>query len=289
MSGQTILISGAGIAGCTLAYWLRERGFTPLLIEQAPHFRQGGYMIDFWGIGFDVAERMRLIPALRTKSYFMNEVEFVGEDDTQRSTFGGEAFERVLGDRFFSIRRDDLANTLYSSIQNDVETLFGTTISTLNQDAERVEVTFNSGESRVVDLVIGADGLGSGVRKQVFGPRNEFENYLHCYAASFATEGFRNARSIPMSASRRRAGKLAGIRCVTTGRPFSSYSRRKSNRRSWRMTLRPRNRLCARRFRTSHGSSGLKSKSVSIDAPISILMLSARSRSQAGLKAESLW
>jgi 2-polyprenyl-6-methoxyphenol hydroxylase-like FAD-dependent oxidoreductase len=59
---KSVLISGAGIAGPALAYWLRHRGFEPVLIEQAAHFRKGGYMIDFWGIGFDVAERMNLIP-----------------------------------------------------------------------------------------------------------------------------------------------------------------------------------------------------------------------------------
>src|SRR5262249_8605585 len=74
---KSVLISGAGIAGPALAYWLQHRGFEPLLIEQAAHFRKGGYMIDFWGIGFEVAERMNLIPHLRDIGYLVDRVKFV--------------------------------------------------------------------------------------------------------------------------------------------------------------------------------------------------------------------
>ena len=51
MANERILISGAGIAGPTLAYWLKAAGFVPTLIERAPHLRTGGYVIDFWGPG----------------------------------------------------------------------------------------------------------------------------------------------------------------------------------------------------------------------------------------------
>ncbi len=61
---KTVLISGAGIAGPTLAYWLLRHGFEPTLVERAPQLRQGGYMIDFWGVGFNEAEHMGLVLAL---------------------------------------------------------------------------------------------------------------------------------------------------------------------------------------------------------------------------------
>jgi 2-polyprenyl-6-methoxyphenol hydroxylase-like FAD-dependent oxidoreductase len=60
MSYDTVLISGVGIAGPTLAFWLRRGGFEPLLLECAPGLRSGGYVIDFWGLGYDIAERMDL-------------------------------------------------------------------------------------------------------------------------------------------------------------------------------------------------------------------------------------
>ncbi|MGH6989661.1 MAG: NAD(P)-binding protein, partial [Stellaceae bacterium] len=69
MANQTVLISGAGIAGPTLAYWLAEYGFAPTLIERAPRLRAGGYVIDFWGLGYDVAEKMGLVPALEREGY----------------------------------------------------------------------------------------------------------------------------------------------------------------------------------------------------------------------------
>src|SRR5262249_1340049 len=58
MNHKTILISGAGIAGPTLAFWLKAAGFEPTLIERAPALRTGGYVIDFWGLGFGSAGRM---------------------------------------------------------------------------------------------------------------------------------------------------------------------------------------------------------------------------------------
>ena len=64
-----VAISGAGIAGPTLAFWLLEAGHQPTLIEAAPRLRTGGYMIDFWGLGFSVAERMGLADDVRLAGY----------------------------------------------------------------------------------------------------------------------------------------------------------------------------------------------------------------------------
>ena len=190
MSRQIILISGAGIAGPTIAYWLRKRGFTPVLVERAKQFRTGGYMIDFWAVGFDVAERMGLIPVLRRAGYFINRVEFLAADGAKRSEIGGNLFARVLGERFLSIPRGDLAEAIYSTIANDVETIFDDSITAIREEAEGVEVTFEHGRPRTFDLVIGADGLHSAVRAAVFGPREQFDRYLGYYAASFVTSGY---------------------------------------------------------------------------------------------------
>lgn len=75
-----VLISGAGIAGPTLAYWLHRYGIKPTIVEKAPAFRTGGYVIDFWGVGFDVAERMGLLPDIRREGYMVREVRVVGRD-----------------------------------------------------------------------------------------------------------------------------------------------------------------------------------------------------------------
>jgi NADPH-dependent 2,4-dienoyl-CoA reductase/sulfur reductase-like enzyme len=106
---RSVLISGAGIAGPTLAYWLLRAGFVPTLIETAPRFREGGYMIDFWSVGSDVAEKMNLLPRLREIGYHLNRIKFVDEAGRTRSELGGRVFRDALGERFISLQRGDLA------------------------------------------------------------------------------------------------------------------------------------------------------------------------------------
>ncbi len=190
MSRPTILVSGAGIAGPTLAYWLLRRGFAPILIERGPHLRESGYVIDFWGVGFDVAERMDLIPALREAGEIIERIVFVSEEGKLRSELGGNLLARSLGDRFLSIQRGDLASAIYRTIEYDGEMIFGDSIAGLSAGAEGVEVTFDRGSPRSFDLVIGADGLHSVVRTALFGPREKFERYLGYYAASFLASGY---------------------------------------------------------------------------------------------------
>src|SRR5215469_15025291 len=94
MNSKTVLISGAGIAGPTLAFWLTRAGFRPTLIEHAQALRIGGYVVDFWGLGYDVAERMRLADDIERVGYHMREVRIVGDRAQRVAGFG----TRVLGD-----------------------------------------------------------------------------------------------------------------------------------------------------------------------------------------------
>ena len=188
--GKSVLISGAGIVGSTLARWLLARGFTPALVEQAPQFRTGGYIIDFWGVGFDVAERMGLIPALRAAGYVNDRIVFVRADGSVRSCFGGAALRRALGDRFLSIRRGDLALEIWRGLAERAEVIFGDSIASLDETPDGVDVTFESGRRRSFELVVGADGLRSVVRRHAFGDTPDAEQYLGYCAAAFATGGY---------------------------------------------------------------------------------------------------
>jgi 2-polyprenyl-6-methoxyphenol hydroxylase-like FAD-dependent oxidoreductase len=185
-----VLISGAGIAGPTLAYWLAHYGFQPTLVESAAHLRTGGYVIDFWGAGFEIAARMGLVPEIMRKGYQVREVRVVDAAGKRIAAFSTESFARLAQGRFTSIPRGDLASSIYSTIGSRVETIFADSIDAIETAGDAVRVTFRSGGCREFDLVVGADGLHSRVRQLVFGPESRYERYLGYKAAAFETAGY---------------------------------------------------------------------------------------------------
>lgn len=186
-----ILISGAGIAGPTLAFWLLHYGLEPTIVEKAPQLRIGGYIIDFWGLGFEIADRMGLLPEVRRRGYVAREVRIVNASGTRVSGFSVESLSRVVEGRYISLARSDLAAAIYHAIEGKVETLFNDSVTQIEQTAHGVHVRFETGMARDFDLVIGADGLHSRVRELVFGPQNQFEKYLGYKVAAFEVEGYR--------------------------------------------------------------------------------------------------
>lgn len=151
-----IAIVGAGIAGPTLAYWLWRYGHEPTLIEKAPRLRTGGYVVDFWGGGYAVAERMGLADELQAAGYVVQEVRLVNENSRRLGGFSTESFRRNLDGRFVTVSRGDLAAAIYGLIDHHVETLFGESVSAVTQHDSGVRVTLESGQSRQFDLLVGA-------------------------------------------------------------------------------------------------------------------------------------
>jgi 2-polyprenyl-6-methoxyphenol hydroxylase-like FAD-dependent oxidoreductase len=186
-----IVINGVGIAGPTLAYWLRKAGHEVLLVEAAPRLRSGGYVIDFWGVGYDVAESMGLLPAIRGLGYQVQEVRFVDRQGRTRGGFSTDVFSRLTNGRFTSLRRSDLAATIYGALEGTVETIFGDSVARVEEEGRCVRVSFNHTPPREADLVIGADGLHSRVRRLAFGPQAGFETALGYHVAAFEVEGYR--------------------------------------------------------------------------------------------------
>jgi 2-polyprenyl-6-methoxyphenol hydroxylase-like FAD-dependent oxidoreductase len=185
-----VLISGAGIAGPALAYWLLQSGFEPILVERAPEFRVGGYIIDFWGIGFDVAERMDLIPCLKERAYQIEAVRFVNGHGRTVSGFRWDAMQSLLPGRFFSILRGDLSTMIFEKVRDRIDVWFGNSIRTIAQDNSGVRVTMENGKRGRFDLLVGADGLHSGVRKIIFGEEVQFRKHLGYWIASFTAKGY---------------------------------------------------------------------------------------------------
>ena len=185
MDNRNILISGAGIAGVTLAYWLKKFGFNPTIVEHAPKLREGGYAIDFWGAGFDVAERMGILPELSKTDLKISEVTIVNEKGKRKCGINYLKLKKLMNGRAFTLLRSDLSKIIYYHLEKDVEIIFGDSIANIEQFPTSITVTFRSGKIRDFDLVIGADGLHSIVRDLVFGHESQFEKFFGYYTSSY--------------------------------------------------------------------------------------------------------
>lgn len=209
MNAETILISGMGIAGPTAAFWLRAAGFKPTLVERAPALRTSGYVIDFWGLGYDIAERMGLAAQLDRIGYHMREMRIVDDRGARIAGFGTGVFRELTGGRYVTIGRSDLSRLLVGRIADTTEIIFDDEIAALRQDADCVEVDFRRGPQRRFDLVIGADGLHSNVRRLVFGPEQKFERHLGYMVAAFELRSYR-PRNVDVYVVYSKPGRMLG-------------------------------------------------------------------------------
>src|SRR6516165_680496 len=150
------IVNGVGIAGPTLAYWLRQAGHEVLLVESAPQLRSGGYVIDFGLVGYDVAEKMGLIPRLRELGYQVKEMRFVDRHGRKRAGMSTDVTHRLVHGRYTSLRRSDLAATIYGALDGAVETIFGDSVARIEEEGHCVRVSFDRAQPREADLVIGA-------------------------------------------------------------------------------------------------------------------------------------
>jgi 2-polyprenyl-6-methoxyphenol hydroxylase-like FAD-dependent oxidoreductase len=190
MKQATVLISGGGIAGPTLAFWLKAAGFAPTLVERATALRTGGYVIDFWGLGYEIATRMGLAADLDRVGYHLREMRIVDDRGERVAGFGAKVFGELTGGRYVTLGRSDLSRLLFDKIK-DTAIIFGDEIVGLEQHADGVQVRLKQAGERWFDLVIGADGLHSNVRRLVFGPQDRFERQLGYRVAAFEARGYR--------------------------------------------------------------------------------------------------
>ncbi len=186
-----VIINGAGIAGPTLAYWLRIGGHEVTLVESAPQLRTGGYIIDFGLVGYDIAEKMGLIPRLRELGYQVKEMRLVDRQGRTIASNVTDSFDRLTHGRYISLQRSDLAVTIYGTLDGAVETIFGDSVASIEETRQGVRVGFDHAPPREADLVIGADGLHLRVRQLVFGPDAGSEVSLGYHVAAFEVEGYR--------------------------------------------------------------------------------------------------
>jgi 2-polyprenyl-6-methoxyphenol hydroxylase-like FAD-dependent oxidoreductase len=184
-----IAINGIGVAGPTLAYWLRQAGHDPVLFEKAPALRSGGYMIDFWGLGYEIAERMGILPILRERCYLMERMSIVDARGREQTALDLSLLRERLQGRFISLARSDLSLALFGACEG-IEARFGLSIAELEPRAGGVLARLSDGREELFDLVVGADGLHSRIREIAFGPEARFEKPLDCHVAAFRLAGY---------------------------------------------------------------------------------------------------
>lgn len=176
-----ILISGASISGPVLAYWLARNGWDVTVVERAPQLRKtGGHSVDLFRPALEISEKMGVLP----------QIEALATGTDTLTMYGGGArrpvhvkLPKVFGaaiKRHVEIMRDDLSEIYYNAGRDHVGYLFGDSITSISPDAE---VSFEHAAPRTFDIVVGADGLHSNVRRLVFGEDIGLDRFLGGYLA----------------------------------------------------------------------------------------------------------
>lgn len=206
LRGLRVLISGAGIAGPTAAHWLARYGADTTVVEIAPDLRGSGFGVDFRGpMHLGVLARMGVLDDLQRAQTHAGAMRFVNEH-------GGEIFTmpREFAGGEVEVRRRDLSRVLYEHSADRAAYIFGDAITGLTETAEGVQVAFARGAPRTVDLVVGADGLHSGVRRLAFGDESRYVRHLGYYVAHWNLPNRLKAGAIPHFYNV--PGKVASVR-----------------------------------------------------------------------------
>jgi 2-polyprenyl-6-methoxyphenol hydroxylase-like FAD-dependent oxidoreductase len=175
-----VLISGASIAGPVLAYWLTRSGFDVTVVERAPTLRKtGGHAVDLFRPSMEISAKMGVLPRIESLA--------TGTDALTLRRKGRRParidLTKIIGaasDRHVEIMRDDLSEVYYDAGRDHVEYLFGDSITAIAADGQ---VTFENAPPRRFDVIVGADGLHSNVRRLIFGDEAGLTRFIGGYLA----------------------------------------------------------------------------------------------------------
>lgn len=168
------IVSGAGVAGLALAGRLALDGWTVDVVERARAPRASGYLIDFFGPGFEAAERLGLLPALRARAESYGELRSVDAAGRVRGRLPISLVEQAVAGRYLTILRPRIVEALQASLPEGVRMRWGVQVETAHDDGARVQVLLSDGERLEADALVGADGAGSRVRQLLWGPHAQF-------------------------------------------------------------------------------------------------------------------
>lgn len=185
---KKVLISGAGVAGLTLAYWLKQNGFSPTIVERSPSLQKGGCKIDIRGSALEVVKRMGIHSAIIQAKTEILKASYVDREGRILTTMAGDLYGSRTSDDL-EIMRGDLCQILFDRLEG-VECLFGHSITSLSEKADGVDVELGQALPPRFDLVIGADGLHSTVRRLTFGAESQFLSPLGVCLSVFSIPNF---------------------------------------------------------------------------------------------------
>lgn len=173
--GRRVLIVGLGISGIATALRLHRIGWEPVIIERAPERRKGGYFIGLFGTGQASAERLGVLEAMGNRRHPQSMTYEVDRADRRGK---GLSFADLPGEPRMLLR-GDIENALFDALPEPVEIRFSTAPTRIEQGDRGVDVTTTHTKTGATvterfDLVVGADGMRSTVRKLVFGPHEDF-------------------------------------------------------------------------------------------------------------------
>lgn len=183
-----VAICGAGITGLALAHRLATLDVEVVVLERASGPREQGYMIDFFGPGFDAVEEMGLLPQVEDVAYRVGEASLLDERGRRRAAIDYVQFAKSVRGRLCSIMRPDLERVLRTALPSTVDVWFGAGVTGVEDLGDRVRVISADGGTVEADLLIGADGIHSTVRRLVFGEESRFLRHLGFHTAAFVFE-----------------------------------------------------------------------------------------------------
>ncbi|MFK3960730.1 FAD-dependent oxidoreductase [Guptibacillus hwajinpoensis] len=183
-----VCIVGGGIAGLTLAHCLSERGDHVTIVEKSPSIRTEGYMIDFFGAGYDVAEKLGMLDDLSRIHYPIDSLSFLKGNGSEKYRVSYQALRELLNQKHFNFMRGDLEKVLYEKVREQVAFRFDASPERIEQDAEKAHVSLSDGTKLTCDLVVGADGMRSKVRSLSFKKKKEQIRYMGYYTAAYIIE-----------------------------------------------------------------------------------------------------